>query len=406
MRRFRVKAPHPGTFDGRGGVCVTQLTSPGRHGSVEVRIVASSSPSSPDAALCELTTHGVRRLSVAVVSSADDRFDRFGCGRAATVRIDGVEFSRSEIDNAVRVADDATTAFGLVVGVAGDATEAVATVAMGGATGELEGARESRVPSSLGGAWWRWELSHPTDPFRFARDRAADGAAGAAAGERGPRTYGPARQVFMSPVLVVIEDEDVRRLTASGDEERSEERAEDMAEEEAARGSRSIALEAATFVATSHFEAVGSHVEMCALSDLSSRIVRGHNLVLVGDVAFQDRARRYISRELNHSVPSTASGGGDSGPPGPPVRLHARRRSESTSVLQVGPCRFAAPGVGLVFTSPRYEPDGSARIDLVVTATDDVGLLEVRSGRSKFEVAEVGRERGESPSYHIVPPHA
>ena len=187
----------------------------------------------------------------------------------------------------------------------------------------------------------------------------------------------------MSPVLVVIEDEDVRRLTASGDEERSEERAEDMAEEEAARGSRSIALEAATFVATSHFEAVGSHVEMCALSDLSSRIVRGHNLVLVGDVAFQDRARRYISRELNHSVPSTASGGGDSGPPGPPVRLYARRRSESTSVLQVGPCRFAAPGVGLVFTSPRYEPDGSARIDLVVTATDDVGLLEVRSGRSK-----------------------
>ena len=157
--------------------------------------------------------------------------------------------------------------------------------------------------------------------------------------------------MFFSPTLIVVDDDEAS---------------------DAVTTLPPAAHQAAAFIAASHFEAASTHLPVVRFAQLTHELVRDRNLVRVGRAAFQRR----LSAWLREGRDGERDGA-------PPVALRPANGSQADRV-ELGPCAFNSPGVGVMFTSPRIDAGGTPRLDLVVSGTDDVGLLEITGLRYAF----------------------
>jgi hypothetical protein len=179
--------------------------------------------------------------------------------------------------------------------------------------------------------------------------------------ERGPSNYGPARQVFASEFVLV-------RGTAGS-------KAENDAN-----------MRTAVLIANSHY--LASHTRAAIVTDeelqgqlasASASPYRHQQRVLIGLAG----SNRFIKTAEDCAAEKSAAGG-TSSQCTLPVRLYPAENSAVVE-LEVGPCTYTHEGIGLVFTSPRWESEsdsttsGRALLDLVVTGTSIGGMLNASS---------------------------
>jgi SAM-dependent methyltransferase len=146
--------------------------------------------------------------------------------------------------------------------------------------------------------------------------------------QRGPATYGPARNVVAKPWLLVVGTD---------------------APEAEQRALANIAI----YIAAQHFAAQDTTVSVVNDTDgsLSDRRIGTHNLLLVGSGSVNK-----ISRQLPHTAGVQFDG----------------------AAFSLGGCTFAEPGIGLVSTASHRDPlTGEQHLDLILAGTDIEGIRTV-----------------------------
>ncbi|CAE8691920.1 unnamed protein product [Polarella glacialis] len=301
---FEAVAFSPSSFHGRGGLRLVQTEVPFRRASVRASRATGGSGSkvgrSGKAEKWQLRTVNIRRLAMTPPASL-----------AASMQIDGQALKEVEL---ARLAAGSHLCL-------------------------------QAASSSLRRTWQL--CSQGPDDFE--------------ATERGPSTWGPARQVVQSRPFAIV------ACTGAA--------AEAEAVEDLAR-----------YMAHGHLLAVGSRAPVIRPQDISEELRQTHNLVLVGlPEGLQNASsllRGMADRWPVRFLPPESCGSDDStcqtDDKDMPEPAAAARIS-----IELGPCIFTASRVGVAFTAPRWEAGaglgGRAHQDLVVSGTDIAGLRDLVS---------------------------
>lgn len=177
--------------------------------------------------------------------------------------------------------------------------------------------------------------------------------------ERGPDTWGPARQVVLSPFAIVayVEGDGEEFATAVWD--------------------------VARYVSHGHLMAVNSNAPVLRPEDVSDDVRRTRNLIHIGGPAALQTA---LSAEARARWPVGIEPAACSESSDTCLAVDGKSK-DNVSAFAIGPCRFQSARHGIVFTAPRWEDgagsNGRAFIDLVVSGTDAIGLLDVSTYHHK-----------------------
>ena len=160
--------------------------------------------------------------------------------------------------------------------------------------------------------------------------------------ERGPSTYGPARQVAEAPFLIVVGE----------------------------RHARGVMMDLALYVANLHFIAFGTLTQVVLDSQLTEETLREggyNNLILIGNTHQNEWTRRVL--EEKGTVKAD-------------ILFMKKEGDEGYSGFQLGPGNFSASGLGVLFTHPLLlGQERRVGLALVLAGTDVEGM------RTLFELA-------------------
>jgi hypothetical protein len=334
-QHFRVVSLNPSMYGSKGGIRILQLERPYMTGTVDARWRRAEGQQQQGHWV--LTTANVRRFAiVAPLRPPAERRPLLSstsgssCGGGVGVEINGASFTAAVVNDATGVEES-----GAWVGK---------SFLLGGGGG-----------GGSGGSWAIDGSGSTTGSFERH--------------ERGPSNYGPARQVFASEFVIV-------RGTGGS-----------VAETDAN-------MRTAVLIANSHY--LASHTRAVIMTDdqlheqlAASPSSRLRQRVLIGLAG----SNRFI-KTAEDCEGATNTGG--SSQCTLPIRLFkpedgAEAGGAAVADIEVGPCNFSDEGIGLVFTTPRWESEnsdedstgtaskGRALLDLVVTGTSIGGMLNVSS---------------------------
>lgn len=169
--------------------------------------------------------------------------------------------------------------------------------------------------------------------------------------QRGPHNYGPARQVYASPFVIVV-----GCSTSLPDVPKD--------------GNDSNCLRnknAALYLSNTHVASASTHAPIVKAHELGQDDERVSNLILIGGPA-----ENIVTSKL--MLEMTASG------IGPPVKFGKVCGELCEPSVTIGPCTFRGSDIGILFLAPSWDDKaGEARLRLVLAGLDPAGLRNIMS---------------------------
>ncbi len=142
--------------------------------------------------------------------------------------------------------------------------------------------------------------------------------------ERGPRNYGPARQLYSSPFLIVISSK----------------------EQQAAEH-----LELANYIANLHFIASSTFVQIVRDTELTEQVAKQYNLMLIGNPHTNEWIKKVVDMDKTKTKTKTAGKEEDIITDRLVTFGNGDGRTDIHS-FKLGMCNYSEPGIGLLTTYP------------------------------------------------------